>query len=745
MKSNSSARSLGKQLVFYGLVGSIIPLLLFGVISLWQGGNSLRVSISTSRDLAYKDLDDIVKGVMAMVVTQQELLEQKVSADLNVAANEIAAVGGVRLTPAQTEWRARNQYTKEETVLSLPRMLIGANPIDVNTDLNKPSPIVDKVKSLVGGTCTVFQRMDEAGSMLRVVTNVETTTGSRAINTFIPAVNPDGKPNPVIQKVMQGERFVGRAFVVNAWYITAYEPIRTKDGEIIGMLYVGIPQESAKSLREQIMKVSVGASGYVYVLDSKGTYVISKQGQRDGEVLWDSQDENGEFFIRDIVNQARDLAPGKIGEKYYHWKNLEEPEARAKIVRFMYFKPWDWIVAAGSYEHELLASKDQIQAVNTQSNTIMAGVFLICVVGCIFLWLFISRGITRPILTTVDILSHISSGDLSQEVQPHMLLRRDEMGTMSVTLKQMVETLRDMVGGLTRGVSTLVSSSADLTAVADRTTAEVGGLAELSQNVAAISEQTSSTTQSISSGMEQASTNLSSVAGATEEMSATVGEIAATTEKARIISEQAMNQTLSISTTMQGLGSAAQEIDKVTETITEISSQTNLLALNATIEAARAGEAGKGFAVVAGEIKELARQTADATEDIKRRISGIQTSTSSAIENTARITQVIRDISDLINSIAAAIEEQSVVTRDVAANIAQASNEVSDANLRLAETASASRNIAEHAGGVRSRVVQIEQGNQQVQSSVTELKQLADSLKQILGQFETREPGKTLL
>ena len=141
---------------------------------------------------------------------------------------------------------------------------------------------------------------------------------------------------------------------------------------------------------------------------------------------------------------------------------------------------------------------------------------------------------------------------------------------------------------------------------------------------------------------------------------------------------------------MQQLGQAAQQISKVTETITDISSQTNLLALNATIEAARAGSSGKGFAVVANEVKELARQTSAATEDIKRTIAGVQGFTGTAIADIDKIAGVISEVGQIVSSIAASVEEQTAVTRDVASNIAQASAGVKSVNDRVAQTASVS-------------------------------------------------------
>ena len=371
----------------------------------------------------------------------------------------------------------------------------------------------------------------------------------------------------------------------------------------------------------------------------------------------------------------------------------------------------------------------------TIKTSMVVGVLAILVIICGIIYM-ISGAITRPIQKTVELLTVISAGDLSQDVPTEMQTRQDEMGAMAQALQAMVVNLRELLGGLAEGVTTLVSSSGELTGVSTQTAAGVNNMAERSNALAAAAEEASSNTASVATGMDQTTNSLSSVASATEEMSATVGEIASNSEKARDISEQAMNQTQVVTVTMQDLGEAAQEIDKVTETITEISSQTNLLALNATIEAARAGTAGKGFAVVAGEIKELARQTAEATEDIKKRISGIQSSTGSAISDISQINQVIQEVGNLVNSIAAGIEEQSVVTRDVAGNIAQASVEVNDANDQLAQTAVVSQSIAEDVAAVNVTVDEIRQGNGQVQDSAVQLSNLAQQLREMMEKFQ---------
>jgi methyl-accepting chemotaxis protein len=347
-----------------------------------------------------------------------------------------------------------------------------------------------------------------------------------------------------------------------------------------------------------------------------------------------------------------------------------------------------------------------------------------------------TRTITTPVMSAVKVLQQISGGDVSQNVPDALRARKDELGDLGRAMQTMSESLRRLLGGISSGVQTLAASATELSAVSRQTAASTTSMSEKTHTVAAAAEEASAGAMSIAGDMEQSSSSLSSVASATEQMSATVGDISANTSRARSISEQATGQAQTISEQMQKLGQAAQEIGHVTETITNISAQTNLLALNATIEAARAGTAGKGFAVVANEIKELAKQTAEATEDIKARIAGIQSSTGMAISDIGQITTVIKDVGMIVTSIAAAIEEQATVTKDVAGNIAQASGGVRDANERVSQTAEVSQSIAREIANVNVAVDEIRQGGEHVQSSAAQLSELAEKLGTQVGQFK---------
>ena len=379
-------------------------------------------------------------------------------------------------------------------------------------------------------------------------------------------------------------------------------------------------------------------------------------------------------------------------------------------------------------------SAENTQIANTATLTIItvlsAGLLLSIVMG-----LLATRSVTGPINAVSGLLERISRGDLTEDVPQDLRARQDEAGILARSTQAMSESLRQVMRNLGAGVETLASASTELAAVSSQTAGSVKNVAQKASTMAAAAEESSANTSSVAAGMEQASANLSSVAGATEEMSATVTEIASNSEKARSISQQATQQAQTVTALMQQLGVAARDIGQVTETITVISSQTNLLALNATIEAARAGAAGKGFAVVANEIKELARQTAAATEDIKAKIHSVQSSAGGAIADIEKISEVIREVGTIVATIAASIEEQATVTKDVAGNIALASAGVRDANERVSQTAAVSKTIAVDIAGMNSTVNEIREGGNQVQASSAELSRLAEQLKTVVQKF----------
>ena len=362
---------------------------------------------------------------------------------------------------------------------------------------------------------------------------------------------------------------------------------------------------------------------------------------------------------------------------------------------------------------------------------------LLLVIGIlsgIFLIFFIVRSITKPINHVVAGLKDIAEGegDLTMRLE---VKTRDEVGELARRFNAFVEKIQGMIKDIAGNAETLGSSSIELSAISKQMSTGAGQTSDKSNNVATRSEEMSSNMNSVASAMEQASTNIDMVATSTEEMTATINEIAQNSEKARAITDEAVSEAKGASDSVDELGSAAQEISKVTETITEISEQTNLLALNATIEAARAGDAGKGFAVVANEIKELARQTAEATQDIKKRIEGMQGSTAGTVTKIQQISKIINDVNDIVSTIATAVEEQSVTTKEIATNVAQASTGIGEVTENVVESSTVAADIAKDISEVNQAADEITNSSSQVNLSAEELNKLAEQLKEMVGRF----------
>ncbi len=362
---------------------------------------------------------------------------------------------------------------------------------------------------------------------------------------------------------------------------------------------------------------------------------------------------------------------------------------------------------------------------------------LIAFVSLVALYLLIGyyflRSITRPFKTIDAFTMNIANGDLTGALRIH---QKDEVGELAASLNTMSARLREMVKAMTSGVGVVTTASADLSAIAEGMAGGAAGMTEKANTVAAAAEEMSVSMASVAAASEEASTNVKMVATATEEMAATVDDIARHSEMGRSIAAEAVDGSNSASAKVHRLGQAVDEIGKVTEVITEISEQTNLLALNATIEAARAGEAGKGFAVVANEIKELARRTPEATQDIKNRIDTIQTSTAETVREIEGITEVIQKVDDIVSGIATAVEEQSVVTREIAGNVANASAGIEAVNHNVAQSASVAGNVAGEIADLNASVSEMSDNIINIKTNAEGLSRLAAELKEQADRFK---------
>jgi methyl-accepting chemotaxis protein len=354
----------------------------------------------------------------------------------------------------------------------------------------------------------------------------------------------------------------------------------------------------------------------------------------------------------------------------------------------------------------LADDQGMLDSANSSLTWTMGLATLLAVGVGIFVAVFLSRGISNATSSVLVLSEAIAAGNLT--VADARIVSQDELGDIASAINKMKNNLRAIIQSMANNAQVVASSSEELSST--------------SQQMSANAEETSSQANVVSAAGEQVNRNLQTVATGSEEMSVSIKEIAKNATEAAKVATEAVRVATTTSATVNKLGESSAEIGQVMKVITSIAQQTNLLALNATIEAARAGEAGKGFAVVANEVKELAKQTAKATEDISSKIEAIQTDTKSAVDAIAMISSVIVQINDISSTIATAVEEQNATTNEMSRNVSEAARGASEISKNIAGVAEAAQSTSHGAGDS--------------QKAAAQLAHMSTELRELVGQFK---------
>lgn len=367
--------------------------------------------------------------------------------------------------------------------------------------------------------------------------------------------------------------------------------------------------------------------------------------------------------------------------------------------------------------------------------SLFGSLFLVFFLLLAVLILFIRVNVIQPINIVTNNMEDIATGegDLTKRIS---IKNQDEIGDLVSWFNTFIENLQDIIKQLANNSTNVEGSSQRLAEISTELITGTKDTSERTTNVTDSAKTMSDNLNSVAVAMEESSTNINMVAAAADEMSSTINEISQNAENARNVSANAVTYADSASDNMKQLGKAADKIGKVTETITEISEQTNLLALNATIEAARAGEAGKGFAVVANEIKELAKQTAEATLDIKNLIDDVQSSSKQSEEGIEQISGVITGVNDIVSTIATSVEGQTIATQEIASNIAQASQGVQEVNENVNQSSIVSSDITEEISKISTASDNISDNSNEIESTAKELRENSSQLAEIVNRFK---------
>jgi len=396
------------------------------------------------------------------------------------------------------------------------------------------------------------------------------------------------------------------------------------------------------------------------------------------------------------------------------------------------------VQGAASGEVEKILSEMSVNAQRLINNityilvSIVAVVLIMAAVGA----MIISGLIGKPVQAVAARLENISSGDadLTQRLK---VSANDETGKVARYFNTFLEKLQVIIKGMQGDAAQFQAATesihSQITIIQEKSDSAKG----LSQTVFRSAGYMSRDMKEISSILEDSTSNISLISAAVVELTTTVAEISETSGRAHHNTEEARARMERLEQEVHELGRAGEDISNVTETISEISEQVNLLALNATIEAARAGEAGKGFAVVANEIKELARQTASAAAEIKKRIEQVQSVTNATIVGINEATAIVLANSDVVATIASAVEEQNATVSEVAGSLSNASGKLDYSNEKVSKAVEYAENMAQMANSVTEAVLEVDSAVLSIRESSETLKQSAERSLKTARQFRT--------
>ncbi len=454
---------------------------------------------------------------------------------------------------------------------------------------------------------------------------------------------------------------------------------------------------------EAIRAMRYEGGNYFWINDDHPTMIMHPtKPELDGQDLTNIRDSSGKAMFVEFVKAAQSPDGGYVR---YLWPKPGEQMPVEKLSFVKKFEPWGWVLGTGIYINDVNAAWRQ--------NTVKAcGLALACLLAV----MVISYGTARSMLWRVsEMVRRVEDmaegeGDLTKRIE---IATNDEIGELAKWINAFVERLHEMIKSVAENARQVADASEQLS--------------NTSEQIAANAQETSAQAKMVSDAVVQVSQNLQTVATGAGEMGDSIKEIAKNATEAAHVATSAVKVAETATSTVSKLGESSTEIGQVIKVITSIAQQTNLLALNATIEAARAGEAGKGFAVVANEVKELARETANATEDISRKIEAIQSDTNAAVEAIASISEVINRVNGISNTIATAVEEQNATTNEMTRNVGEA--------------ARSSGEITRNISGVALTADSTSRGAAETQKAVQQLVETSAELRRLVEQFKINRNG----
>lgn len=416
--------SIRTKLVGFTLLLVLVPL---GIVS----ALAIRRFDAALKKAAEEDLEHLVSSIYSMCELHEEMVQGELEKHLEVARFLLLKDGGsIRVDERETKviraWKAGGDDASWE--VDIPRWFSDTGPIELDDES------VDRVGKITGGTVSVFVAV-KGGTLLRIATNLTDSHGRRAVGMAV------DEKSEVYKAIFHGRPFRGRVSIFGQHYIEVCEPLLDLEGSIIGALGVGI-REPIESIKRQVRLIRVGRTGYAYIMDSNG--VLKVHPAKEGESIIDVQDSQGFPYIRVMVEKAKTMSAGEVATIRYPWMNPElgEKAPRQKITKYTYFPPWDWIIAAGTYEEEIYSALEE-------TERFIGAVALFSLPLVIALAVGLSRVLTRRIGELTQATARMLDGDLSQRVQ---VKGKDEVGILALSFNRMASQIQQYTTDLQRMV-----------------------------------------------------------------------------------------------------------------------------------------------------------------------------------------------------------------------------------------------------------------------------------------------------
>ncbi len=488
-------------------------------------------------------------------------------------------------------------------------------------------------------------------------------------------------------------------------------------------------------LKNSIAELVVGKSGYVFILDEKGDYVLSYKRKRDGDNIWEAKDATGKLFIQEIVNRGTELKDKDTAVTYYPWQNKGEDVSRMKLAGYAYFPQWNWIIAPSAYQDDFL---DGLRKILTLTITV---VVLALIIGSIVTYLFAAY-MARVFRKLVSKMGLVSEGDLMIEVEQDP--GTNEIGLMNTAMNKMVANLKNTAGmaqkiaggdltvkvnvlserdtlghALADMVSRLFDVVSEVRKSVDASKLMADNVKSSSENVSSLSEEMSATSEQMAEGSTEQAAAAEEASSSMEQMNANIKQNADNALQTEKIALQASEDTRESGKTVEQTVRAMRQIAEKISIIEEIARQTNMLALNAAIEAARAGEHGKGFAVVASEVRKLAERSQGAAAEINNLSESSVDVAEKAGELLAKTVPDIQKTAELVQEISAACNEQSTGADQINKAIQQLDQVIQQNASSSEEMSSSSENLASSAEELSASSAEMAEQAEKLQKTIS--------------------------